>query len=176
MIPTIAQLLEALPQDEPTVSAHPTDDRLKEIFEQLSRRPVPVGAFQRLWTLGGLQARLAVAYLVYYIRTWFRSPDQKQQQLLETNLRSALQTLEAMGYLRGAVMKLGQALAMFPELVPDQFAELLGRLHFKAPAMHFSLVREHLADELSGEPEEIFASFEPEAFAAASLGQVHRGP
>ena len=174
MTPTIAELLAALPKDEPPLAAPPADDRLKEIFEQLALRPVPVGSWQRLWALGGLQSRLALAYFVYYIRTWFHSPDQKQQQLMETNLRSALQTLETMGYLRGAVMKVGQALAMFPQLVPDEFTELLGRLHFEAPPMHYSLVREHLADELAGDPEEVFASFEPEAFAAASLGQVHR--
>jgi predicted unusual protein kinase regulating ubiquinone biosynthesis (AarF/ABC1/UbiB family) len=174
MTPAITELLAAWPQDEPSSSTRPTDDRLKEIFEQLTRRPVPTGSWQRLWTLGGLQARLALAYLAWYMRTWFHSPDQKQQQLLETNLRSALQTLEAMGYLRGAVMKVGQALALLPELVPDEFADLLGRLHFEAPPMHYSLVREQLAGELGGDPEEVFASFEPDAFAAASLGQVHR--
>jgi aarF domain-containing kinase len=40
--------------------------------------------------------------------------------------------------------------------------------------MHYALVRELLRDELGGEPEEVFSAFEREAFAAASLGQVHR--
>jgi predicted unusual protein kinase regulating ubiquinone biosynthesis (AarF/ABC1/UbiB family) len=40
--------------------------------------------------------------------------------------------------------------------------------------MHFGLIRETLLNELGREPEEIFASFERKAFAAASLGQVHR--
>lgn len=173
MTPTVAELLLALPDDGQSTSWE-TDDRLKDLREQLSQRPAPVGAFQRLRTLGGLQARLAVAYAVYYVRNWYRSPDQKQQQLLETNLRSALRTLETMGYLRGAVMKIGQALAMFPQLAPQEFAELLGSLHFDAPPMHFSLIREHLADELGRDPEDVFDSFEQDAFAAASLGQVHR--
>ena len=98
MGPTIAELLAALPADERASSEPVADERLKEIFDRLSRRPVPVGSLERLFAMGGLQAKLALAYLAYFVRTSLSSPDQKQQQLIETHLRSALQTLETMGY------------------------------------------------------------------------------
>ena len=40
--------------------------------------------------------------------------------------------------------------------------------------MHYALIREVFLDEFGKEPEELFASFDKQAFAAASLGQVHR--
>lgn len=71
-------------------------------------------------------------------------------------------------------MKVGQLLANLPEVVPEEFAEVLSALHFEAPPMHFTMVREVFLNEFGREPEEVFASFDRQAFAAASLGQVHR--
>jgi predicted unusual protein kinase regulating ubiquinone biosynthesis (AarF/ABC1/UbiB family) len=79
-----------------------------------------------------------------------------------------------MGYLRGAVMKVGQTLANFPDIVPRELVETLDRLYFDAPPMHWSLLREMVRNELGDDPENVFASFEKRAFAAASLGQVHQ--
>ena len=171
-MPTVAQLIKALPEPEEVAPAQAglTSDSLAAA----SMRPVPVGRLRRIGLLGTLQAKIAAAYLFYWIRGWFRDASRREQMLAETHWRTAARVLDSMGYLRGATMKVGQTLANFPDIVPGEFVETLERLHFSAPPMHWSLLREMVYNELGNDPENVFASFETRAFAAASLGQVHR--
>ena len=173
MLPKLSELIAALPDD---VEAREDSDRpeFEELFGRVTQRPVPTGSLRRLWALGGLQARITLAYLAYWLRTYFKDANEKERDRLETHLRAATRLLSTMGYLRGAVMKIGQFLGSLPEVIPEEFVETLSRLHFEAPPMHYTLLREHVRNELGGDPEEIFDSFETQAFAAASLGQVHR--
>lgn len=174
-MPTVAELLAALPAEEPKsaeIRSRPSSD-VQAIFDSLAHRRVPTGGFRRFCSLGGLSAKLATAYLAWWIRSWYKPVAASEQDLLETNLRSALKTLETMGYLRGAVAKVGQLLTNFPESVPREFVDVLGNLHFQAPPMHFSLIREQLLNEL-GDLEDLFSEIDETAIAAASIGQVHR--
>ena len=172
-MPTIIELLEALPS-ESEVAADTSSDVLRDIQQRLASKPMPTGSFRRFCSLSGLHARIGVAYFAYWMRSWFQTQDQREQNLVETHLRAAIKMLETMGYLRGVVAKAGQAIASMPEMVPDQFVEVLSALHFQAPPMHYSLIREQLINELGDDPENVFEEFETEAIAAASLGQVHR--
>jgi len=167
-MPTIAELMRALPEERDETSGVST-----EPLAAASMRPVPVGRLRRLGLMGTLQAKVAAAYLFYWVRGWFQNAGERERSLADTHLRTAARVLDSMSYLRGAAMKAGQMLANFPDIVPSEFVEVLDQLHYSAPPMHWALLREMVQNELGEDPENIFGSFSKRAFAAASLGQVH---
>ncbi len=150
------------------------NERAIPILTKAQTKKIPASSFMRLWSLGSSQARIAALYFAYAIHRHFVDADKKELLQNEFYLKSALQLVGTMGYLRGAIMKFGQLLANLPQAVPRQMVEVLESLQFEAPPMHYALIREVFIDELGREPEELFASFDRQAFAAASLGQVHR--
>jgi predicted unusual protein kinase regulating ubiquinone biosynthesis (AarF/ABC1/UbiB family) len=84
------------------------------------------------------------------------------------------QLTQALGNLKGPLMKVGQILATIPEALPPEYAQAFQQLQSNAPSMGWPFVRRRMKSELGPDWESRFKSFEKEAAAAASLGQVHK--
>jgi predicted unusual protein kinase regulating ubiquinone biosynthesis (AarF/ABC1/UbiB family) len=86
----------------------------------------------------------------------------------------AKQLTEALGNLKGPLMKVGQILATIPEALPAEYAQDFQQLQSNAPPMGWPFVKRRMKSELGENWEKRFKMFEHDAAAAASLGQVHR--
>ncbi|MEN6542777.1 AarF/UbiB family protein [Parvibaculum sp.] len=100
---------------------------------------------------------------------------QRMLGLASDNDRTARELKLALGGLKGPIMKVAQMLATIPDVVPPEFAAELSKLQSSAPPMGWPFVKRRMRAELGPNWESRFATFEHDAAAAASLGQVHRG-
>ena len=110
-------------------------------------------------TMSGLAARLAgERYLGFEI----------------DRSKHANQLREALGSLKGPLMKVAQILSTIPDALPKEYAEELAALQADAPSMGWLFVKRRMRSELGDAWESKFDSFDKKACSAASLGQVHQ--
>ena len=86
----------------------------------------------------------------------------------------AKKLMEALGNLKGPLMKIGQILSTIPEALPPEYARELQQLQSDAPPMGWLFVKRRMKAELGSDWQEKFKEFGKESSAAASLGQVHK--
>jgi ubiquinone biosynthesis protein len=85
-----------------------------------------------------------------------------------------VQVRRALEELGPTFVKLGQIMAGRADLLGPEWIAELSKLHSRVPALPFEALRPQLRDDLGGEPETVFARFDIEPLAAASIAQVHR--
>jgi len=136
---------------------------------------IPTGRISRFMKLSALSAGASTRYFGQRVRGMFQEPEARAEAMLKTHMKTAQKTVEVMGNLKGAVMKVGQMISFNADngVLPPELTSVFGRLQSQAPTLPYPSIRAQIVRELKEPPEKLFASFDEQPMAAASLGQVH---
>lgn len=130
-------------------------------------------AFRRFTTLGGLAGRVGASLLASRIGDLARGDVARAAHHTEMLVRNATRVAETLGRMKGGAMKVGQMLSLHADLLPPEVGAVLRTLQAQAPAVPAEVMEFEARGQL-GRFDQLFATFEREPCASASIGQVHR--
>jgi len=145
----------------------------------MARDQIPTSRVSRTAKIGGLAAGQAIRQAGTRATNVGRSPEGRKVALEKRHVEAAEQIVAALGTMKGAAMKIGQVMSfldvgLVPEEYREEFQRKLAGLRDAAPTVSFPDMRKVIESELDEPLEEVFASFDEEPIAAASIGQVYR--
>jgi predicted unusual protein kinase regulating ubiquinone biosynthesis (AarF/ABC1/UbiB family) len=145
----------------------------------MARDKIPTSRVRRTARVGRAAAGQAVRQAGTHVVNVARSDEGASRALEKRHLEAAEQIVTVLGTMKGAAMKLGQVMSfldvgLVPEEYRDEFQRKLGELRDAAPNVRFEDMRKVMEEEFDEPLDEVFAAFEEEPIAAASIGQVYR--
>ena len=129
---------------------------------------------QRNTDVARLGATVGRHYATTAARKLFASAERRIELDQERELRTAEAVAERLGNMKGALMKLGQMASYIDDALPGPLREALAQLQSNAPPMSAELAAGVIEREFGMPPQQLFAQWDPQPIAAASIGQVHR--
>src|ERR1700743_3310239 len=140
---------------------------------------LPTGRIARTARVGGLVTGQGLRWAGMRTANRVRSPERAAAAESQRTAATINEIVDQLGRMRGAAMKVGQVLSMIefdglPEDERDSLQQKLAELRDDVPPVPFSKLERLMRDEFGGPLNRVFSAFDERAFAAASIGQVHR--
>src|SRR5471030_1747407 len=145
----------------------------------MARENIPTSRVVRSATIGRLAAGQAVRQFGTRAANLVRGDEAADAALARRQVETAEQIVAVLGTMKGAAMKLGQVMSfldvgLVPEEYREEFQRKLGELRDSAPKVAFKDMKRVIEAEYGEPVGRVFAEFDPEPIAAASIGQVYR--
>ena len=140
---------------------------------------LPTGRIARTARVGGLVTGQGLRWAGMRTANRVRTPERAASAESERTAALVQQLVEQLGQMRGAAMKIGQMISMveldgLPEEERDELQRRLAALRDDVPPVRFADLEKLMRQEFGGPLGRVFRDFDEQAFAAASIGQVHR--
>jgi predicted unusual protein kinase regulating ubiquinone biosynthesis (AarF/ABC1/UbiB family) len=113
------------------------------------------------------------SYLWLFWKAKLLGKSYRDQNIAAVHKRNAKRVYETILELQGLFIKVGQALSIMANFLPDAFRAELEGLQDQVPPRPFEEIAARVESELGKSTSELFARFERIPIASASLGQVH---
>ena len=139
------------------------------------RQMNPVQRLRRSSRVTRTAARIFVGYRWRGWRDRKEPGEEARRRLAEHHRHSAEEIFRTATELRGLLIKVGQLIGARADIFPEEYVEVLSRLHDTVPPRPFPVVRQAIEGELRRPIAEVFAELSDVPIASASLAQVHRG-
>ena len=144
--------------------------------EKNTKGAIPTGWMQRGAKLAGQTGKSAARFVGTRFKT-FAAPERAGEFLDGFHNQTAQQLVQMLGEMKGAAMKVGQLASFYEFAAPGEYMatyrDALTMLQNHAPPMDPELSKQVIEEEFGRPVEDVFDTFEDEAVAAASIGQVH---
>jgi predicted unusual protein kinase regulating ubiquinone biosynthesis (AarF/ABC1/UbiB family) len=140
---------------------------------------LPTGRVARTARVGGLVTGQGLRWAGMRTANRVRTPERAAAAQSERTAALVQQLVDQLGQMRGAAMKVGQMISMvefdgLPEDERDELQSRLAALRDNVPPVPFKDLEKLMRQEFGGPLKDVFRDFDERAFAAASIGQVHR--
>jgi predicted unusual protein kinase regulating ubiquinone biosynthesis (AarF/ABC1/UbiB family) len=141
---------------------------------------LPTGRWRRAAKVGRLAGGQTARGYATKAANLTRSQEGRHDAAARRQMEAAEQIFDVLGQMKGAAMKVGQVASFmdtgaFPPEFQERIQAKLAELRDAAPRVPFKRMRKLIEDGLGERLDDVFAEFDEQAVAAASIGQVYRG-